>query len=194
MAKKNISKALKALQGQWKEAEPRTFTTIPDADYVAKLTEMSVDESANGRIQVVTTFVVADGKMKGKEVKKFDGIASDKNMEFFKGFCQVLGIEIPEDITDLPEVLDEFVGEFKDLVNIKAITKDEYQNIRVTGLSEYEADEDSDDEDSDEEDEPSSKKKKKSSKDEDEDEDEEEDSDDDDEDEPKKKKGKNKKK
>lgn len=180
---KELAKELKALQSQWKQAEPRTFSTISDGDYVAKISEMSVETSKSGRIQVVTTFKIADGKMKGKEVKKFDGIASEQNMAFFKGYCEVLGLEISEDLTELPEALDEFVSDFKSLVNIAAITKDEYQNIRVKGLSEYDSDDDSGSSDDDDDDDSSS---------DDDDDDDSGSDDDDDDDEPKKKKGKDK--
>jgi hypothetical protein len=194
---KEISKKLRALQSEWRSSEPMTFSTIKDGDYVAKIVSMEIAESKNGRMQVVTTFKVADGKMKGKEVKKFDGLASAQNMGFFKGFCQVIGFEIPEDIEDLTEALEEFVSDFDSLVNIKATTRDEFQNIRVTGLSEYGADDDGDDSDDadensdDDDDEKSSSKKKKSRKDEEEDEDS-SDSGDDDEDEPKHKSKKDK--
>jgi len=180
---KELHKELKSLQSQWKQAEPRTFSTIADGDYVAKITEMSVETSKSGRIQVVTTFKIADGKMKGKEVKKFDGISSEQNMQFFKGYCQVLGIEIPEDLSDLPEALDEFVSEFESLVNIAAVTKDEYQNIRVKGLSEYESGDDDDSESSDDDDDSS-----EDDDDEDSDDDDDAEDDEDEDEEPKKKK------
>jgi hypothetical protein len=195
---KEISKKLRALQSEWRSAEPMTFSTIKDGDYVAKIVSMEIAESKNGRMQVVTTFKVADGKLKGKEVKKFDGLASAQNMGFFKGFCQVIGFEIPEDIEDLSEALMEFVSDFNSLVNIKATTRDEFQNIRVTGLSEYDADDensssdDDDDENSnDDGDEKSSSKNKKKSRKDEEDEDS-SDSEDDEEDEPKHKSKKDK--
>lgn len=130
-----IAKSLKALRNTWKDTEPRTgFATIPDNDYLAKLVDMEVALSKNKRTQVVTTFQIADGKYKKTEIKKFDGIDSDVSISWFKGYCEVLGLEIPEDLMELPDVLEEFVEDNKgDLFRISLKTKDEYQNITVKG-------------------------------------------------------------
>jgi hypothetical protein len=139
--KKNISQVLKSLKNAWEDAEPMTATSIKDGDYVAKISSMEVSLSKNGRPQVVTTFVIADGKYKGKEKLRFDGIDNDTSMSFFKGFAETIGVDLPEDITDLPEALESFVDSFDALVNISMNNKGEYQNVYVKGLSEYTEDE-----------------------------------------------------
>lgn len=156
MAKnKDIHKTLKSLSTAWENAEPTTAGfNVPDNDYVAKLSEMEIGFSKNGRLQVVSTFEIADGKMKGKEIKKFDGIDSDVGISFFKGYCEVIGLEYPEDIDELPDAIESFVDDCNDLMNLSVKTKDDFQNITVKGLSEYEieeTDEDDAGEDSEEE-------------------------------------------
>jgi len=182
---KEIAKSLKELQRTWKQTEAKTGgSNLPDNDYSAKITNMEINVSKNGRVQVITTLKIVDGKFKNKECMKFDGIDSDTNMSWFKGYCEVLGIEIPESITDLPNTLEEFVSENKNAIyNITLKTKNDYQNILVKG-SDIEEDEDveedvEEDEDEDVEDE-----------DEDEDEDEEDEDEEDEEVKPKKKKKK----
>lgn len=204
MASKDIAKALKKYESSWENAEATRSSQIPDNDYIAKLVDMEVTFSKNKKLMVVSTFKIADGKLKGREVKKFDMLETDQNMSYFKGYCEVLGIDIPDSITDLPEALAEFVDGFKELVNITVKTKDEYQNIYIKGVSDHDSDGDDDDDDEDEdEDDKKSKKSKKKSKskskdedeeDEDEEEEEEEEDDDEDEEEDKKKKSKKSKK
>lgn len=172
MAKnKDIHKTLKSLASAWENAEPTSTFTVPDADYIAKLVGMEIGFSKSGRIQVVSIFEIADGKMKGKEVKKFDGIESDMGISFFKGYCEVIGLEYPEDIDDLPDAIEAFVDEFDALLNILVKTKDDFQNVTVKGLSEYEVEESEEEEDAKEED---SEEEEESEEDEDETEEEEE--------------------
>ena len=123
---KEIAKSLKALQSAWKQAEAKTGgSNLPDNDYLAKIINMEVGVSKKGRVQVITTLKIADGKFKSQECMKFDGIESDVSMSWFKGYCEVLGIEIPEDIADLPDVLDGFVSESENVIyHITLKTKD----------------------------------------------------------------------
>lgn len=176
-----IAKSLKTLRSTWKDTEPRTgFVTVPDNDYLAKLVDMEVTLSKNKRIQVVSTFRIADGKHKKTEIKKFDGIDSDVSISWFKGYCEVLGLEIPEDLMELPDVLEEFVGDNKDeLFRLTLKTKDEYQNITVKGpniedLEEEPEEEEEREEESEEEEEEEDNKKKKRKEHEEEEEEEEE--------------------
>ncbi len=134
---KDVAKELKNLRKSWEETEPASGGSgVPVDDYVAKLAGMEIGFSKASNLQVVVTFKIYDGKYKGKEVKSFQGISTDVGISFFKGFCEVVGLEYPEDPTDLPEAIDSFMGDFDELVNIAVVEKDGYVNVRVKGLSE----------------------------------------------------------
>lgn len=181
MAKnKDVAKSLKKYEGAWENAEANKPSSTPDGDYAAKIVDMEVGFSKNKRLQVVTTFKIVEGKLKGKEVKKFDGLDSETSISYFKGYCEVLGLDIPDSISDLPDVVAEFIEGFKDIVNITIKTKDEYQNVYIKGLSEHDDDDDDDDkkkkkkrnrDDDDDDDDDDNKKKKKKKKNRDDDDD-----------------------
>ena len=134
---KDVAKELKNLRKSWEETEPATGgSNVPLADYVAKLAGIELGFSKAGNLQAVITFKIYDGKYKGKEVKSFQGLSTDVGISFFKGFCEVVGLEYPEDPTELPEAIDSFMGDFDELVNIAVVEKDGYVNVRVKGLSE----------------------------------------------------------
>lgn len=134
---KDVAKELKNLRKSWEETEPATGgSNVPLADYVAKLTAIELGFSKAGNLQAVATFKIYDGKYKGKEVKSFQGLGTDVGISFFKGFCEVIGLEYPEDPTDLPEAIDSFMDDFDELVNIAVVEKDGYTNVRIKGLSE----------------------------------------------------------
>lgn len=135
-----IAQKLSQLSKAWKKAQPITtsFETVPDGDYVAKLLSMEISESkTSGRLQVVSTFEIMDGEYEGSKVKRFDGIEEETNMGYFKGYCVVIGCELPSELTMLQESLNEFVSNNSDLFNITLKTKgkDGIQNLYVNGVS-----------------------------------------------------------
>lgn len=134
---KGIAKELSQLSKTWKNTQPIAggYQTIPDGDYTVKITEMGVQKSKNGRLQVVTTFEVADGEHEGSTIKRFDGLTDERSIGYFKGMAEVIGLDLPNDITLLPEVLETFVNECGDFFEITVKTKNEYQNVYVNGVS-----------------------------------------------------------
>jgi hypothetical protein len=135
---KEVSAVLRTLKNAWRDAEPnKGFEIYDDGDYLMQIAAMEVNLSKKQRIQVCTTLKFMDGKYKDKEFLKFDGIDNDVSMGWFKGFCEVIGVELPEDIENLPEVLDDFVNETQDMLNVTLRTKDGYTNAFVKGISDY---------------------------------------------------------
>jgi hypothetical protein len=150
---KGIAKELSQLSKMWKTAQPVAagYQTIPDGEYSAKITEMSVQKSKNGRLQVVTTFEVVDGEHEGSSIKRFDGLDNERSIGYFKGMAEIIGLDLPNDITLLPEVLKTFVDECGDFFEITVKTKNEYQNVYVNGVSDAVSEEGSEEVEGDEE-------------------------------------------
>lgn len=142
---KEVAKDLMNLRGAWKEAKPQqTRSGLPDGEYLTQILSMGIGRSKAGRLQATTTFLVKDGKNKGKKHMKFDSLETDSNIGWFKSYCEILGIELPENPGDLPAVLDEFVASNTSLVNITIKTnKEGFTNTYVKSLSDYEVDGDS---------------------------------------------------
>ena len=140
---KAVAKALRSLEGSWEQSEPKSAGgNVDDGDYTCKLTEMVIGLSKKKRLQVVTSFEIDDGKNEGETIMKFDGIDNDVSMSWFKGYCEVLGLEIPEDIGDLPQAIADYLEENNDtLFTLRLKTKGEYQNIFLQGVLDEEAEE-----------------------------------------------------
>ncbi len=151
----SISVKLAKLTKQWKNAQPisPSFNTVPDGDYVAKLNSMTLEESKkSGRLQVVSEFEIVDGEHEGQTVRKFDGINNEQEMGWFKGYCDIIGFEVPKDLTDLESEMSGFVENNSDLFNIRLKTGNSgYQNLYVQGVSEYTMGEDEEAEEAEEE-------------------------------------------
>ena len=135
---------LAELSKLWKRAVPaEAFVNVPDGEYVGDLKEMKLDQSKkSGRLQVTSTFEIADGDNAGKTTKKFDGVDDLVSMGYFKRYCEIIGLDLPEDLGLWQEALDEFVANNVDLYNITVKSskgKDDktYNNVYVNGISEY---------------------------------------------------------
>jgi len=134
MAKKQlteIQKRLRAMQSMWAAAKPRTsgITELPEGTYKGKIVAAAAGISKSGRSQVVWDLKVTDGPHSGKTVKRFSALATEENMDWFKGDLKTLGIPEAEiehtEAEDMPDLLARVV----DLpILFKVRMKDEYIN------------------------------------------------------------------
>lgn len=134
-----VSKDLRKLSKTWSNTEAKKGggSNIKDGDYVVKIISMEVGKSKAGRLQVAEKFkIVEPKKNKGTEFMAFHGLESENNIAYFKGHCEVLGIELPDDMEELPDVLEAWVEENEgDTFDVKVKTKDGYQNTTVLGVA-----------------------------------------------------------
>lgn len=139
----NAAVSLEELEGLQENYEGASVATnsgagLPDNDYLTKITDMFVGKSKAGKIQVVTAFEVVDGDLTGSSKRRYDGLEDETNISYFKQMCEVLGIEYPESLKDLPKILSDFVSGFAGLVKMTVKTKGEFTNVYVNGVVENE--------------------------------------------------------
>jgi len=134
----DIKKKLKKLQGDWEESEAAEGgrKRFKDDNFTVKLKAMEVGESkSSGRTQLVTTFeVIEPEKHEGEEIRMFNGI-DDKGMPYLKLLCNQFGIEMPDDLVDLPDTVSEFAEGFEGTIELALVTKDGYQNTYVNEVN-----------------------------------------------------------
>jgi len=141
----SVNPKLSKLSASWKKVAPIAggFDRIPDGEYIGDLKEMKLGESKKGRAQVTVDWEVADGEFAGKTQKQFYGLSDDKGvadetgMGHFKNFCEVIGLDLPEDLNLWQEAMDEFVANNLSLFDIVAKANGDYTNVYVNGVSEY---------------------------------------------------------
>lgn len=141
----SVNAKLSKLSASWKKVTPisASFSNIPDGDYIGDIKEMKLGESKKGRTQVTLEWEIADGDLTGKTQKQFYGLTDDKGnaddtgMGYFKNLCEVIGLDLPEDLNLWQDALDEFVANNLSLFEITAKEKNGYVNVYVNGVSEY---------------------------------------------------------
>jgi hypothetical protein len=141
----SVNAKLSKLSASWKKAEPITasFSNIADGDYIGDIKAIVLGESKKGRIQVTLDWEIAEGDFAGKVQKQFYGLSDDKGnadekgMGYFKNVCEVIGVDLPEDLNLWQDAFDEFAANNTSLFDITAKEKGGYTNVYVNGVSEY---------------------------------------------------------
>jgi len=140
-----VNNVLSNLSKTWKSVTPiaASFSNLPDGDYIGDLKEMKLGTAKKGRTQVSVSWEVADGELAGKPQMQFYGLSDDngnadaKGMGYFKNVCEVIGLDLPEDLNLWQEAMDEFVGNSTALYDITAKANGAYTNVYINGISDY---------------------------------------------------------
>lgn len=135
MAKQVVNPKLKSLQELWAGVDPIKGYMVPDGKYDVAIKKMELVDGTSGKLQVVVSYVILGGDHDGKEPKQFFGIEAPVGVGFFKGFCEVIGFEYPDDIAELPQAIEAFYPKFKGILHVIMKTKGEYQNIYLNDVT-----------------------------------------------------------
>ena len=137
MATVSVASKLRALKKKWKAATPRTGGGLPDGDYegVIKTAVVGISKSEAKRLQCVWTLEATSEGFEGRKQIKIAGLETEDNLCWFQGDLAVLGIDPPDDVDDMPDV----VGQTEGLpIAFRVRTKQEFTNVDFIGLLEGE--------------------------------------------------------
>lgn len=178
--KHNVEKKSSSLSAMWSKA-PASVVNAAAGKYIFKIESCKYEENEKGaRIKEILKIVGGNEEFIGEAIPQYDNLATEQNISFFKQKLIKLGIDIPEDFSEIEdgtvcEAMEDIVFEGELKIN------GAYINVYVTKLAddeEEDGDDDSNDEEAEEDDseeEEDSSKEDKDSEDETEEEDEEED-------------------
>jgi hypothetical protein len=159
---KQISKELAKLKDEWDEPAKTGKAKLEDGEYTAKLTSMELTMSAGNKLMCVSEFeIVEPEENEGSTIRKYDMMGKE-NIPYFKGYCEKLGMEWPDDPEDIEATIESFMEDFEEVCNITVSTKNDFTNVFLDVVGEG-----SDDDD----DKKKSKKSKSKKKDDDDDDD-----------------------
>ena len=133
MAKSNaVLDDLKALSDDWDSVETAEgFFTLPEGSFDARISDCEIGYSKAGNLQITYELTLLNGEYKNKKVKKFASLDNADRLGYTKADLKRLGLEIPADIQDLPELLDTEVIGIELVIDVKETTKGDvtYSNI-----------------------------------------------------------------
>lgn len=124
-------KKAKSLWNKAKEMKPDFDNVVPDGVYVGKITKAEVGESqSSGRLQVGFAAQISGGEYKGEKVYWYSGLKTEQNFMYLQRDIVRLGKQVPADINDLTDILEEIQKE-KPSIRFKVKTDGEFQNVRI---------------------------------------------------------------
>lgn len=128
--KAKLAKAAKAWSNATKK-KPDFGTELPDGTYHARIVKAEMGESqSKGRLQVAWQAVILKGEHKNEKANWWNGMETEDNMMYFQRDLVRLGKEVPEDPSEIEDVLKEIEKE-KPTVRIAVKTNGEFTNIRI---------------------------------------------------------------
>lgn len=124
--------------------------SFDDGKYLVKIVSAKVTQSKNGRWQHVTGFKFVEGDYKGQTVYQYQGIDNEVGLGILFKQLELLGVEVesPEDFKSADKKLESK----QPTVEIRLVTKGEFQNVYVTKVEESDGDNDKEEEESDNDD------------------------------------------
>lgn len=134
MAEVVTAAELDALQGVY--ANTKAKTRPKDDNYVAGISAMDIVKSSNGKIQArVKVIILTEGDYFESPEYIYYNIGDEEGLAYFKGFCAVVGCELPEKFSDIQPAIAEFAAKFDGKIKITIKTnKENFRNIFVNGL------------------------------------------------------------
>ena len=125
---------LEALQGMYGNTKAKTRPK--DDNYIAGITAMDVVKSSSGKIQArIKVVILNEGDYFENTEYMYFNIGDEEGLAYFKGFCAVVGCELPENFVDIQPAIAEFAAEFDGKLKITIKTnKENFRNIFVNGL------------------------------------------------------------
>lgn len=147
-ANKTWSKAKKRVA----EAEP-AFQEFEDGRYEARLVGAKLMQSNAGNTQIDWSWKFLDGQYEGKVKHSYQQLMTEDNLYYLGRDLERMGYELPDDLTQLPEILAD-IEKSKPVGSITLKTNGDFQNVYIrkmyTADEEEEAEEETEEEESDE--------------------------------------------
>ena len=133
-----MSKMLASIRKNWDKAfehkdEQVGGNQLEDGKYLGVLHKAELGEANSGRPQIYFEFRVTEGEHKGEHGRLWIGMDKPESIQIVMRTLKRLGIEVPEDIDELDDVLSALVKK-RPLVRFSVKTKNEYTNLYVDKL------------------------------------------------------------
>jgi len=138
MSSAQFKNQLKMANKTWKSAKEKVASgggafgdDIEDGRYKATVLDAELNNSqTSGRLQVAWTYQILEGEFSGKKKRDWDGCESEDNQVWLGRKLVRLGYEVPEDITDVEEILQD-IKKSKIVVAITLKTKGKFQRVYI---------------------------------------------------------------
>lgn len=124
-------KKMKKLWDDGKDSPPG----VPDGIYQMQLQACTLKESQNGKLYIAREHLVLEGEFEGEVVRDMISLETDQGPYYVAKFIDQMGYEVPEDVTDIPEVLETIENDAS-VYKASAKRSGEFTNVRIQEIIE----------------------------------------------------------
>lgn len=143
----NVAAELDALQNMYETTKGKTFEQLPDNNYIATITDLKIKKSSTNKIQAMIKYTVVEGEYSDKSVNGFYTIDDEEGFAYFKGWCEVVGMQMPSKFSDIQAAANDYVAAFTGKLKITvkegkkkdpngALVPSGFKNVYVNGFHE----------------------------------------------------------
>ena len=132
---------LRSYSNDWRNAQVETndFITPEDGKYRVVIDEVSYSERDRDGNETYPTFIyvftITDGNYKGQRFRRYSSIRNEKSAGFIKGDLQRLGMPIPANVEELPELFMSAAGSVVDVtVKTREVNGKPYKDVYIDRL------------------------------------------------------------
>lgn len=132
---------LRAYYNDWRNAQIETseFITPDDGKYRVLIDEVTYSERDRDGNETYPTFIYAftitEGNQKGQRFRRYSSIRNEKSAGFIKGDLQKLGMPIPANVEELPELFSSAAGSVIDVtVKTREVNGKPYKDVYIERL------------------------------------------------------------
>ena len=132
---------LRSYSNDWRNAQIETseFITPDDGKYRVLIDEVAYSERDRDGNETYPTFIYAftitEGNFKGQRFRRYSSIRNEKSAGFIKGHLQKLGMPIPADVEELPELFRSAAGSVIDVtVKTREVNGKPYKDVYIDRL------------------------------------------------------------
>ncbi|MBW1779353.1 MAG: DUF669 domain-containing protein [Deltaproteobacteria bacterium] len=133
----SFGKRLGKMQGNWESSKSLGGTEFEDGIYKLQLEDAELVESQNtSKLMIKWGWVCLEGDMAGENIRDYSQLESESDWarKFAMQRIEKLGREVPDQMADLEEVIEE-IADANPIVMVKVKTsKDGFTNITITRL------------------------------------------------------------
>ena len=127
-----MSKKLKDMKKRWNEGKDKV-PGVPPGEYIFRLQKAELGESqTSGNLMVRREHLVVAGEYAGEVVRDNQQLETDNGPFFVAKWVESMGYEPPEDIEDLPAILEEMTSDAP-LCKGRVSHSGDFTNVRIEG-------------------------------------------------------------
>lgn len=136
-----ITTKLNKLNKSWKDAskrEPSQFEDLEPGVYLMSMTGATCDTfGVNQKLCIKWDYTVQEGESVGSIQSDFDQLETEDNLFWVQSKLNQLGYDLPDEIKELPEVLED-IEKSKPILRCKVVEKGGYTHVYINKVVEGE--------------------------------------------------------